>query len=143
MTETDDAPRRDDRFMPDWVIGLAARLALAPGLWLWGRAWSGAWPGANEAAVAAAGYWSPPFLSAELVASLIVWGAQLAALLLVIGFMSRVTGFVLLLSAAVYAGYVMPEAWTSAAPVAALAFYLFARGGGAMSLDGAIVASTR
>lgn len=143
MTQGETALAAGERFMPDCVIGLAARLALAPGLWIWGRSLSGPWPSADSAAIAAAERWPAPFMASDLTAAILVWGAQLTALLLALGFLTRLVGLGLLAACAVYASWIAPEAWTSAAAAGALAFYLFARGGGALSIDGAIVATTR
>ena len=132
-----------ERFMPDWLGGGLLRLALVPGLWLWGRAHAAAWPGVDPALIHAAEIWSVPVISAAHLAQIAVWGTQICAGLLLIGFLTRLAGLVLLAAAGVYAAWIAPEAWPAAAVFAAAAFYLFARGGGALSVDGAIVATTR
>jgi putative oxidoreductase len=143
MSDEAGIVRPHERFMPDWVLGLAARLALAPGLWLWGRANSGPWPSADRGAVLIAEDWVPALIPAEFAASVIVWGAQLTALILLAGFMNRLVGLMLLIAAGFYAFALQPDSALTAALFAALSFYLFARGGGALSLDGAIVATAR
>ena len=55
----------------------------------------------------------------------------------------RFVGLALLLAAGVYAFWIAPQAWTSVAVYAALAFYLLARGAGAFSIDGAVAATVR
>ena len=131
------------RFLPDWILGGVVRLSLVPGLWIWGRAYAGDWPEAVPELVAAARIWDVPFLPASAVATLAVWGAQLAALMLFAGVLTRLIGLLLLLASLVYMAFVAPDAWGGALLVSALSFYLFARGGGALSIDGAIVATTR
>jgi len=131
------------RFMPDWVIGGVIRMSLAPGLWLWGRAHADVWPDVTPDVIQAAETWSIPLLTAPSVASYLVWGSQLVAALLVFGLLTRVVGFALLIACAIFYGWVAPHAWPSIVIYAGMAFYLFARGAGALSLDGAISATTR
>lgn len=132
-----------ERFMPDWLVGGLLRLALAPGLWLWGRAHAAAWPGVDPALIVAADIWSVPVISPAHLAQIAVWGTQICAALLLAGFLTRLVGLVLLAAASVYAAWIAPDAWPATVVFAAAAFYLFARGGGALSVDGAIVATTR
>lgn len=129
--------------MPDWIVGGVIRLSLVPGLWYWGRANVGDWPEVMPEAVQAAARWAIPVISAEQVALIAVWGAQLAALLLTIGFLTRFVGLALIMASAIFAWWIAPYAWTSVVVFAALAFYLMMRGGGALSVDGAIAATIR
>lgn len=132
-----------ERFMPDWIVGTVLRLALVPGLWEWGRANAAAWPAVMPDVVMAAEVWSVPFISPDRLAQLAVWGAHLAALLLVVGFLTRFVGLALLAVCAVFAWWIAPQAWTSIVIIAGLAFYLTVRGGGALSVDGMLTASIR
>jgi putative oxidoreductase len=132
-----------DRFMPDWIVGGVIRLSLVPGLWYWGRANAGDWPEVVPEAVQAAARWAIPVISAEQIALGAVWGAQLAALLLTIGFLTRFVGLALVMASAVFSWWVAPYAWSSIVVFGALAFYLMVRGGGALSVDGAIAATIR
>ncbi|WP_417469523.1 DoxX family protein [Maricaulis sp.] len=134
---------RAERFMPDWIVGAAIRWSLIPGLWVWGRAHAGDWPDVAPSVVSAAGVWSVPFITPEQLAQIAVWGAHLAAAMLAVGFLTRFVGLALLLATAVFAWWVAPQAWTSAAVYGAVAFYLCVRGGGALSVDGVIVATLR
>mgnify|MGYP001567689878 FL=1 len=86
-----------DRFMPDWIVGGVIRLSLVPGLWFWGRANAGEWPDVVPEAIQTAARWAIPVISADQIALLAVWGAQLAALLLTIGFLTRLVGLALVL----------------------------------------------
>ena len=138
-----DGSARPERFMPDWLVGGVIRLALVPALWMWGRAHAAAWPGVVPDIVHAAELWSVPLFEPARLAQIAVWGTQICAGLLLVGFLTRLVGFVLLLGCGVYGLWVVPEAWAATVIVAASAFYLFARGGGALSVDGAIVATTR
>ncbi|WP_412546836.1 DoxX family protein [Maricaulis sp. MIT060901] len=135
---------KPDRFMPDWVLGLIVRLSIVPGLWSWGRANAGEdWREVSPGILSAVGYWNIPLLPDALVAQIAVWGAHLAAITLLLGFLSRVVGFVLVLAGAAYIFWIAPDAWQSAVVFEAIAFYLFARGSGALSIDGALAATTR
>jgi putative oxidoreductase len=141
--DTTGRPVQAERFMPDWVVGGIARLAPVPGLWMWGRANAGPWPGVLPDTVQAAEIWAVPLVAPVHLAQIAVWGAQICAALLLLGVLTRLVGFVLLLACAVYVVWVAPEAWPATSLFAALSFYLFVRGGGALSVDGAIVATTR
>lgn len=134
---------KHDRFMPDWILGAVMRIALVPGLWSWGRANAQDWPGVDTDLVLAAEYWGVPLLPAPFVAQIAVWGAHIVSGLLVAGFLTRIVGLVLVFATAVYILWISPESWASAAVFGAIAFYLFARGGGALSLDGSLAATTR
>ena len=129
--------------MPDWLVGGVIRLALVPALWMWGRAHAAAWPGVLPDIVHAAELWAVPFIEPARLAQIAVWGTQACAGLLLAGFLTRLVGLALLLACGVYGLWIAPQAWGAVIIVGALAFYLFARGGGALSVDGAIVATTR
>ncbi|WP_300544144.1 TQO small subunit DoxD [Maricaulis sp.] len=141
--DTTARPARAERFMPDWLVGGLIRLSLAPGLWLWGRAHAGPWPEVMPDIVHAADVWSVPVIAPVHLAQFAVWGAQICAALLVLGFLTRLAGVALLLASWIYGVWVAPEAWPMTVMFAAMSFYLFARGGGGLSIDGAIVATTR
>ena len=135
---------KPDRFMPDWVLGLIVRLSIVPGLWSWGRANAGEdWLEVSPGILSAVSYWNIPLLPDAFVAQIAVWGAHLAAITLLLGFLSRVIGFVLVLAGGAYICWIAPDAWQSAIVFEAIAFYLFARGSGALSIDGALAATTR
>jgi putative oxidoreductase len=142
MSDTETMARAE-RFMPDWIVGAALRLSLIPGLWSWARSQAGDWPAVAPDAIRAAQIWSVPFISAEQLAQTAVWGAHLAVLMLALGFLTRLVGLALLIATAIFAWWVAPEAWTSACVYAALAFYLAVRGGGGLSVDGAIMSTMR
>ncbi|WP_291845116.1 TQO small subunit DoxD [Maricaulis sp.] len=140
---TSEPSARAERFLPDWIVGGVIRVCLLPGLWNWGRANADVWPGVMPDMITAAAVWNIPLVSAAQTAQIAVWGAHLVAFLLLVGFLTRLVGLVLLAACAVHAFWIMPEAWTSVMVFAASGFYLFARGGGALSIDGAIVATLR
>ncbi|WP_300551793.1 TQO small subunit DoxD [Maricaulis sp.] len=135
--------RGGDRFMPDWVLGLVIRLSVVPGLWMWGRANAAEWPGVSPDIVSAADYWGIPLIPAPLLAQIAVWGAHIVALMLAVGFLTRLVGFVLLAFSLAYLLWIVPDSWVSVSVFAAVSFYLFARGSGALSVDGALAATTR
>ena len=134
---------RVERFMPDWIVSGLIRLSLVPSLWIWARAHAEAWPNVTAEAITAAEIWNVPLIRPEFLTQIAVWGAHLVAALLAVGFLTRFVGLGLLLASAIYAWWVAPQAWPSALMFAAMAFYLFARGGGALSVDGALVATAR
>jgi len=141
--DSSEQPAKAERFLPDWIVGGVIRASLIPSLWHWGRVNADVWPGVMPDTIAAAAIWNIPLLSAGQSAQIAVWGAQLVAAMLLVGFLTRLVGLVLLLACAVHVFWILPEAWSSAAVFAAASFYLFARGGGALSIDGAIIATLR
>ena len=140
---SNERPRSAERFMPDWIVGGFIRLSLAPGLWFWGRDNAAVWPDVMPGTIEAAHIWDVPLIAPDHLAQLAVWGSQLVAVMLVLGFLTRIAGLALLAGCAVYATWIAPEAWPAAVIVAAMSFYLFARGGGAFSIDGAIAGTLR
>jgi putative oxidoreductase len=142
MQDTETTARAE-RFMPDWIVGAALRWSLIPGLWVWGRSYAGEWPDVMPSAVSAAEVWAVPLVAPLQIAQIAVWGAHLAAVMLAVGFLTRLVGLALLLATAIFAWWVAPQAWSSAVVYGALAFYLCVRGGGAVSVDGAILATLR
>ncbi len=134
---------KPDRFMPDWIVGAVLRLSLVPGLWSWARANAREWPMVDPDLVLAAQYWSVPLLPAPLLAQIAVWGGLITAAFLVAGFMTRIVGLVLVFATLAYVSWIAPDAWASALVFGGIAFYLFVRGGGALSLDGSLAATTR
>lgn len=141
--DIDARPAQAERFLPDWLIGGVIRLSLAPMLWLWGRAHAGPWPDVLPDIVYAADIWDVPLIPPAQLAQIAVWGSQILAALLVLGVLTRLVGLTLVLAAWVYGSWVAPEAWPMTILFASAAFYLFARGGGSLSVDGAVVATTR
>jgi putative oxidoreductase len=141
--ETTEKPAQMARFLPDWLVGGLIRLSLAPMLWMWGRAHAGPWPDVMPDIIHAASVWNVPFIAPAHLAQIAVWGCQITAALLVLGVLTRLVGLALLLAAGVYGLWVAPEVWPMTLRFAAAAFYLFARGGGSLSIDGAVVATTR
>ncbi|SDL62084.1 DoxX family membrane protein [Maricaulis salignorans] len=134
---------RAERFMPDWIVGAALRWSLIPGLWVWGRAYAADWPDVVPSAVSAAQIWAVPLVAPAQLAQIAVWGAHLAVVMLAVGFLTRIVGLALLIAAIVFAWWIAPQAWTSAAVYGALAFYLCVRGGGGLSVDGAVMGALR
>ncbi|MHA6288044.1 DoxX family protein [Maricaulis sp. CAU 1757] len=130
-------------WVPDWLLGAAMRLALAPGLWLWGRAHATDWPDAIPEMNGVAAVWDVPFIQPEWLARIVVWGSQIIAAMLVVGLLTRLVGLALLAATLVYMIWIAPHAWTSALMFGGIAGYLAVRGGGAISVDGALVATTR
>ncbi len=64
------------------------------------------------------------FVAPTQLAQIPVWSAPLAAAMLAVGYLTRIVGLALLLATAVFAWWVAPHAWTSAAVFGAWAFDL-------------------
>lgn len=76
-----------------------------------------------------------PLIPPELAAHLAAYAEHLFPLLLLLGFLTRLSALALLGMTAVIQIFVYPDAWPTHLTWAGLLFYLVARGGGRLSLD--------
>ena len=144
-------PRAHGSTLVDAIVGLALRLALAVGLFLWARdnaiplydwtAWQN-WITPDQGFVEATRHWFA-FISAEGSAQLILAGAQILVISLCLGFFARFSGAIVLCAALVYIALIRPEAWSSALIYMAMGLYLAFRGGGPVSLDWTLLRLSR
>ena len=79
-----------------------------------------------------------PLLSPDLAAHLAAYAEHLFPLLLVLGFMTRLSALALLGMTLVIQFFVYPDAWPTHLSWAALLLYLVGRGAGMVSIDRAI-----
>lgn len=136
----------------DLVIGLGLRAALAVQFWTWARAnadpvadplsWR-SWLSPSAGLEAAAGVWTLGRVDPTATAFVLLAVATLAALALMIGFMTRIAGLLVMAGALWHAIFVLPEAWPSAAAYGALGLCLALRGAGAVSIDWALARLAR
>ncbi|XBQ17481.1 MAG: hypothetical protein ABL308_06260 [Oceanicaulis sp.] len=137
-------PPRPGETPIDLVVGLAMRFALIVQFLGWAYAntasppdrlslqdWLDPAPGLREAAsVWTLGGVDPGFAAFVLLASAVVLSLSLAA-----GFLTRISGLLVVTGAVWHVMFVLPEAWPSTLAYAAIGGYLALRGAGPVSID--------
>jgi putative oxidoreductase len=124
------------RRVPDDLLLLATRIALAAIFLLSGRTKVEGWLTVSDNAVALfADEYRLPLLSPSLAAHLATYAEHLFPLLLLLGLFTRASALALLAMTAVIQIFVYPSAWPTHLSWAVLMLLLLQRGGGAMSLD--------
>jgi putative oxidoreductase len=124
------------RAVPQDLLLLAARVALAAIFWQSGRTKVEGWLTVSDSAVALfADEYRLPLLPPELGAQLAAYAEHLFPLLLVLGLGTRLSAVALLGMTAVIQFLVYPGAWPTHLSWAALLLLLVRQGGGALSLD--------
>lgn len=122
--------------LPEAVIALAARLAVAAIFFLSGRTKVDGLLTVNDTAYALfADEYQVPLLASDVAARLATYAEHLMPLLLVLGLFTRASALALFLMTAVIQVFVYPGAWATHLSWAALLIYLVARGGGPLSTD--------
>ncbi|MEO1038966.1 MAG: hypothetical protein AAFX09_05425 [Pseudomonadota bacterium] len=129
--------------LADTIAGALARFALAAEMWTWSRAnaapmenWTewGAWIRPEPGLIEAVGAWIPAVADATM-AALMLATMQIGAVMLAVGFLTRIGGALVVILSCVFMLQILPEAWTTASVYAALGAYLMLRGPGMVSLD--------
>lgn len=122
--------------VPDALLGLIARLALASVFWLSGRTKVDGWLQVSDATVALfEDECLVPLLDPGVAAHLATWAEHALPILLVLGLGTRVAALGLMAMTAVIQFFVYRDAWPTHLTWLAPGLYLMARGGGALSLD--------
>lgn len=122
--------------IPDALLALVSRLALAAVFWLSGRTKVDGWLAVNDTALALfEDEYQVPLLDPGVAAHLATWAEHALPILLVLGLGTRVAALGLMAMTAVIQFFVYPDAWPTHLTWLAPALYLVARGGGAWSLD--------
>ena len=122
--------------LPEDLLLLATRIALAAIFWQSGRTKVEGWLTVSDNAVALfADEYRLPLLPPELGAHLAAYAEHLFPLLLVLGLATRVSALALLGMTAVIQVFVYPDAWPTHLSWAVLMLLLVQRGGGALSTD--------
>lgn len=135
----DAAATRLARAVPESVLLLAARVALAAIFWQSGRTKVEGWLTVSDNAVALfADEYRLPLLDPALAAHLAAYAEHLLPLLLLLGLATRAAALGLLAMTAVIQVFVYPDAWPTHLSWAALMLLLVRQGGGAFSLDRAL-----
>jgi putative oxidoreductase len=124
------------RLVPDDLLALASRLAIAGIFFLSGRTKVKGVLTVTDSAIALfRTEYKVPLLPPELAAHLAAYAEHLFPLLLVLGLFTRLSALSLLGMTLVIQLFVYPSAWPTHLSWAALLLYLFGRGGGRLALD--------
>ncbi|MDZ7653665.1 MAG: DoxX family protein [Burkholderiaceae bacterium] len=124
------------RAVPEDLLLLATRVALAAIFWQSGRTKVDGGLTVSDTAVALFGdEYKLPLLPPEVAAQLAAYAEHLFPLLLVLGLATRVSALALLGMTATIQIFVYPDAWPTHLSWAALMLLLVRQGGGAWSLD--------
>lgn len=128
--------------VPDDLLLLAARVALAAIFWLSGRTKVEGWLSVSDNAIALfADEYRLPLLPPELAAHAAAYSEHLFPVLLVLGLATRASALALMGMTLVIQLFVYPAAWPTHLSWAVLMLLLVQRGGGRWSLDRALQVS--
>ena len=113
-------------------------------MWSWSRAnalavedplsWR-AWVTPTDSLESAARIWTMGQVDAGFAAFLLLAAATLASISLATGFLTRLTGIIVVLGALWHMLFILPEAFTSTVAYLPLGLYLILRGAGPVSVD--------
>lgn len=125
--------------IPNWLIALAARVAMAKVFWDSGQSKVSTWPWEMNRTTIFQFREEPfsnvPLLGPETAASVTAWAEFILPILLVAGFLTRISAAGLLAMTAVIQIFVFPGAWGVHLIWATLLVFIIARGPGLLSLD--------
>lgn len=125
-----------ERFLPDWLILLVARLGIASVFFLSGRTKvEGLLTITPSTYALFADEYRIPLLSPEVAAHVATYSEHLFPVLLTLGLLTRLSALALLGMTFVIEIFVYPDAWPTHLSWAAILLPLIARGGGTVSLD--------
>ena len=125
--------------IPDSLLALVARFAMAGVFFLSGRTKVEGWLTLTDGAYALfRDEYKVPLIPPVIAAHLAAYAEHLFPVLLVLGLGTRVSALALVGMTAVIGIFVYPAAWPTHLSWAGLLLFLVARGGGALSLDRAI-----
>lgn len=122
--------------IPEWLLLLVARAAVASVFWLSGRTKvDGVLTLRDSTYTLFAEEYRVPLLPSDVAAHLATYAEHLFPILLVIGLFTRLSAAALFAMTLVIQIFVYPNAWATHLTWAALLLLLVARGGGSLSLD--------
>jgi putative oxidoreductase len=122
--------------IPEWLLLLLARLAVASVFWLSGRTKvDGVLTIRDSTYTLFAEEYKVPLLPSDVAAHLATYAEHLFPLLLILGLLTRLSAAALFMMTLVIQIFVYPDAWPTHLTWAALLLLLVARGGGTVSLD--------
>ena len=143
-------PEQLFRRLPESLVLLLARFALAAVFWLSGQTkiegfalnpfantYEFGWPSIKETTFFLFEYeYALPLIPADWAAYLATTAEHILPIMLLLGFVTRLSAFGLLLMTLVIQIFVYPEAYVLHASWAALALFIMLRGPGKLSLEG-------
>ena len=139
LTSWNSAAGRLGASLPDGVIALVSRIALAAIFLQSGRTKVDGFLSVSEGAVVLfRDEYRLPLVDPAIAAHLAAYAEHLFPLLLVAGLFTRLSAIALLGMTAVIQVFVYPDAWPTHLSWAGLMLFLAARGAGALSLDRAL-----
>lgn len=139
LTSWNSAAARLGDSLPDGVIALVSRIALAAIFLQSGRTKVDGFLAVSEGAVVLfRDEYRLPLVDPAIAAHLAAYAEHLFPLLLVAGLFTRLSAIALLGMTAVIQIFVYPDAWPTHLSWAGLMLFLAARGAGALSLDRAL-----
>jgi putative oxidoreductase len=122
--------------IPEWLLLLLARLAVASVFWLSGRTKvDGVLTIRDSTYTLFAEEYKVPLLPSDVAAHLATYAEHLFPILLILGLLTRLSAAALFMMTLVIQIFVYPDAWPTHLTWAALLLLLVARGGGVVSLD--------
>lgn len=125
-----------NRAVPDWLIPLLQRFAIAAVFWLSGRTKvEGLFTLTDGTFFLFENEYAVPLLSPQVAAYMATTAEHVFPILLVLGLFTRLSALALLVMTLVIQIFVYPSAWPVHLTWAALMIPLIARGGGRLSLD--------
>ena len=125
-----------ERFLPDWLLLLIARFAIASVFFLSGRTKvEGLLTITPSTYALFEDEYQVPLLSTNVAAHLATYAEHLFPILLVLGLLTRVSALALFGMTLVIQLFVYPDAWPTHLTWAAILLPLIGRGGGKLSLD--------
>lgn len=125
-----------ERFAPDWVLLLIARLGIACVFFLSGRSKVEGLLTIKPSTYALfADEYQVPVLPPNIAAHIGTYAEHLFPILLVLGLFTRISPLALFVMTLVIQTFVYPDAWPTHLSWIAILLPLIARGGGAVSLD--------
>ena len=124
------------KLIPEWLLLLLARVAIASVFWLSGRTKvDGVLTLRDSTYTLFAEEYKVPLLPADVAAHLATYAEHLFPILLILGLLTRLSAAALFAMTLVIQIFVYPSAWATHLTWATLLLLLIARGGGALSLD--------
>lgn len=124
------------KLIPEWLLLLLARVAIASVFWLSGRTKvDGVLTLRDSTYTLFAEEYKVPLLPADVAAHLATYAEHLFPILLILGLLTRLSAAALFVMTLVIQIFVYPSAWATHLTWATLLLLLIARGGGTLSLD--------
>jgi len=128
-----------EKIVPDWLIPLLLRFAIAPVFWLSGRTKvDGLFTLKDSTLFLFENEYALPLIPSNIAAYMAATAEHVFPILLVLGLFTRLSALALFIMTLTIQFFVYPDAWAIHLTWIAILLPLIARGGGALSLDGVL-----